>query len=70
MIAIECGVGNESPESRLLLTVHDERVLEVPETDVEPVAALVKKEVEGVASLAVPLEVEVGWGTSWYDAKG
>jgi DNA polymerase I-like protein with 3'-5' exonuclease and polymerase domains len=34
------------------------------------VATLVKKEMEGVASLAVPLEVEVGWGKSWYEAKG
>ncbi len=70
MIAIDCRLRAEHPDSRLLLTVHDELVLEVPEPDVEPVAALVKKEMEGVASLAVPLEVEVGWGKSWYEAKG
>ncbi|HEX3554716.1 MAG TPA: DNA polymerase I [Thermoanaerobaculia bacterium] len=70
MIAIDCRLRAEHPDSRLLLTVHDELVLEVPEPDVEPVAALVKKEMEGVARLAVPLEVEVGWGKSWYDAKG
>ncbi|MFY9820166.1 MAG: DNA polymerase I [Thermoanaerobaculia bacterium] len=70
MIAIDCRLRAELPDSRLLLTVHDELVLEVPEKDAEAVAALVKKEMEGVASLAVPLEVEVGWGTSWYEAKG
>jgi len=69
MIAIDCRLRQEFPDSRLLLTVHDELVLEVPEKDAEAVAALVKKEMEGVASLAVPLEVEVGWGKSWYEAK-
>jgi DNA polymerase-1 len=70
MIAIDRRVRAEFPQSRLLLTVHDELVLEVPEKDAEAVAALVKKEMEGVASLAVPLEVVVGWGKSWYEAKG
>jgi len=70
MIAIDCRLRDEFPDSRLLLTVHDELVLEVPEKDAETVGALVKKEMEGVASLAVPLEVEVGWGKSWYEAKG
>jgi DNA polymerase I len=70
MIAIDRRLREEFPESRLLLTVHDELVLEVPEKDAGTVAALVKKEMEGVASLAVPLEVEVGWGKSWYEAKG
>jgi DNA polymerase-1 len=70
MIAIDCRLRAEFPDSHLLLTVHDELVFEVPEGDVEKVAAMVKKEMEGVASLAVPLEVEVGWGKSWYEAKG
>ncbi|HEX4963902.1 MAG TPA: DNA polymerase I [Thermoanaerobaculia bacterium] len=70
MIAIDCRLRVENPDSRLLLTVHDELVLEVPEKDAEAVAAMVKKEMEGVAALAVPLEVEVGWGRSWYEAKG
>jgi DNA polymerase I len=70
MIAIDCRLRAEFPDSRLLLTVHDELVFEVPEGDAETVAAMVKKEMEGVASLAVPLEVEVGWGKSWYEAKG
>ena len=70
MIAIDCRLRAEFPDSHLLLTVHDELVFEVPEGDIETVAAMVKKEMEGVASLAVPLEVEVGWGKSWYEAKG
>jgi DNA polymerase-1 len=69
MIEIDCRVRGEHPDSRLLLTVHDELVLEVPEGKVEAVAALVREEMEGVAALKVPLVVDVGWGPSWYEAK-
>ena len=69
MIAIDRRLRREHPDSRLLLTVHDELVLEVPEGAAETVAALVKKEMEGVAQLQVPLVVDAGWGPSWYEAK-
>jgi len=59
-----------TPGARLLLTVHDELVLEVPEEQAEAVAQIVKAEMEGVADLKVPLVVDVGWGRSWYEAKG
>ncbi len=69
MIAIDRRLREEHPAARLLLTVHDELVFEVPEGIAEPVAALVKKEMEGVADLKVPLDVDAGWGPSWYEAK-
>jgi DNA polymerase-1 len=69
MIAIDRRLRREHPDARLLLTVHDELVFEVPEAEAEPVAKLVKEEMEGVASLTVPLVVDVGWGGSWYEAK-
>jgi DNA polymerase-1 len=69
MIAIDRRLRQEHPDSRLLLTVHDELVLEVPEGGAEPVAAMVKQEMEGVAQLQVPLVVDAGWGPSWYEAK-
>ncbi len=69
MIAVDCRLRDEHPEARLLLTVHDELVFEVPEAEVETVAAKVKQEMEGVAALAVPLVVDAGWGRSWYEAK-
>ncbi len=69
MIAVDRRLRDEQPGARLLLTVHDELVLEVPEEQAEPVAQLVKAEMEGVADLKVPLVVETGWGTSWYEAK-
>jgi DNA polymerase-1 len=41
----------------------------VPESEAEAVAALVEREMEGVAQLSVPLAVETGWGSNWYEAK-
>ncbi|WP_222440485.1 DNA polymerase I [Siccirubricoccus deserti] len=54
--------------ARMLLQVHDELVFEVPEAEVEPTAALVRQVMEGVATLRVPLAVEVGSGRSWAEA--
>jgi DNA polymerase-1 len=51
--------------ARLLLQVHDELVIEVPETDVAALAARVKATMEGAASLCVPLKVDTGWARTW-----
>lgn len=53
--------------ARLLVQVHDELVLEVPERQAEALAAAVRAAMEGVATLAVPLRVEVGTGPNWRD---
>jgi DNA polymerase-1 len=52
-------------KSRLLLQVHDELVLEVPEAEKEKVSGLVREVMEGVYPLAVPLKVDVATGGSW-----
>ncbi len=70
MIRLDRRLGKERPEAKLLLTVHDELVLEVPEGEVEAVSELAKEEMSGVCELDVPLVVDVGWGASWYEAKG
>ena len=54
----------------MLLTVHDEIVIEVPERAAEKVAGIVKETMETIFPLAVPLAVDTHWGKSWYDAKG
>jgi DNA polymerase-1 len=69
MVAVARRLAAERPAARLLLTVHDELVLEVPAGEAEAAGALVKAEMEGVAELAAPLVVDVGWGESWYQAK-
>ena len=55
--------------ARMILTVHDELLFEVPREEASEVAALVKQHMEGAAQLAVPLTVEVGIGENWKEAK-
>jgi len=54
----------------MLLTVHDEIVIEVAEERVDEVAGIVKETMETIFPLAVPLAVDAHYGRSWYDAKG
>jgi DNA polymerase-1 len=56
-------------EAKLLLQVHDELVVEAPAPEAGAVAELLKREMEGVASLDVPLLADVGVGDNWLDAK-
>jgi DNA polymerase I len=70
MLAVEKYLRQEMPAAHLLLTVHDELVLEAPAEVAEEVGRRVRQEMMQVADLAVPLEVEVGVGPTWYDAKG
>jgi DNA polymerase-1 len=56
-------------QSKLLLQVHDELVLEAPEEELAAVKELVKREMEAVYDLRVPLVAEVGEGLNWRDAK-
>jgi len=65
MLRLARRLADERAGARLLLQVHDELLLEVPQSEVEPTAALVRAAMEGAASLSVPLEVEVGTGHSW-----
>ena len=68
MIEVDRWIRDESPEVRIILQVHDELVLEVPEGDVEAVIDAVKPMMSGVAELAVPLVVEAGSGPNWAEA--
>ena len=69
MIQVDRRLARERPESKLLLTVHDELVLEVPDGEVAAVSELVRHEMEQVEQLDVPLMVDLGHGKTWYDAK-
>jgi len=59
----------EKTEARMLLTVHDEIVFEVPDREAAEVAGIVKETMENIHPLAVPLAVDAHYGKSWYDAK-
>jgi DNA polymerase-1 len=69
MIAVDRRLRSEEAGSRLLLTVHDELVVEAPEARAAAVADLVHREMEGVAELKVPLVAEAAVGPTWFDAK-
>ena len=69
MIRVENALKENYPEAKLLLQVHDELIVECPEGQAEAVAALVSREMEGVAKLKVPLTAKAHFGKSWYDAK-
>ena len=69
MLKVENALSEHFPEAKLLLQVHDELIVECPEAMAEKVAALVSREMEHVASLAVPLTAEAKFGKSWYEAK-
>jgi DNA polymerase-1 len=70
MIRISSAFEQAGMRSKMILQVHDELVFEVPEAERPDAAALVKREMEGVAELRVPLLVTVGAGKNWVDAKG
>jgi DNA polymerase-1 len=57
------------PDARMILTVHDELVFEVPKTRADEFAALVQERMQAAAALNVPLTVDVGIGENWKDAK-
>jgi len=70
MIRIHAALKARNLRTKMLLQVHDELVLEVPEGEQADAGALVKREMEGVVSLRVPLVVTIGAGKNWIDAKG
>lgn len=70
MIRVHHALRRRNLKSRLLLQVHDELLLEIPEEEREIVPSLVKLEMENVHRLNVPLVVEIGLGRNWMDAKG
>ena len=69
MIRVYDALKEHYPEATLLLQVHDELIIECPESIAADVANLISREMEQVASLNVPLIAEAKWGSSWYDAK-
>ena len=68
MIAVERHIEDAKLGSRLIMQVHDELVLEVPEAELTRVLRDLPGLMTGVAKLSVPLVVEVGHGANWDEA--
>jgi DNA polymerase-1 len=69
MIAIHRRLRDEGRGARLVLQVHDELLLEVPEAEIGPVRELVREEMCAAYPLDPPLAVDIGIGDDWSDAK-
>ncbi len=69
MLAIDRTLREKGYAARLVLQVHDELLFEVPEGEIEAVKAIVRKEMEGVYPLSVPLKVNLAQGRNWAEAK-
>jgi DNA polymerase-1 len=65
MVRVWRRLRDEKMESRLILTVHDELIVEAPEAEADRAAKILKEEMEGCVQYAVPLETEVGMGKNW-----
>ncbi|MCL4554156.1 MAG: DNA polymerase, partial [Actinobacteria bacterium] len=69
MIRIDSALRERKLGTAMLLQVHDELVFEAPPEELDEVSRLVKREMEQVRTLEVPLSVDVGIGDNWRDAK-
>ena len=70
LVRLDRRLRGEGLEARIVLQVHDEVLVEAPKSEEAAVEAAVLEELQGAASLAVPLKVSLGWGASWGAAKG
>ncbi len=68
MIRISREMKQQGWQTRMLLQVHDELVFEVPEEELEEVKKYIKKEMEDVYRLSVPIKVAISTGKNWYEA--
>ncbi|WP_414040593.1 DNA polymerase I [Acidithiobacillus sp. M4-SHS-6] len=70
MIAVDAWLQEDPARGRMILQVHDELILVVPENGLEIARVALKERMEGVADLAVPLRVGMGVGPHWDAAHG
>jgi DNA polymerase-1 len=68
MIRVDKRLREENLESRLLLQIHDELLIEAASGEIEQVEAILREEMSGAMELSVPLSVSVGRGRNWHEA--
>jgi DNA polymerase-1 len=69
-VRLEAALEAAGMDSRLILQVHDEVLLDVPPAEHDAATDVVVEAMRGAAELNVPLEVNLAFGPSWADAKG
>jgi DNA polymerase-1 len=70
LVNVDQALSNGNFASRIVLQVHDEIIVEVPESEHDEVGDMVVGLMRSAVELDVPLEVNVAWGSTWADAKG
>ena len=68
MIQLSLSIKKLNLKSKMILQVHDELVFECPIEEKKVMESIVRKEMEGVCKLLVPLVVDIGWGKNWNEA--
>ena len=68
MINIHKKLTTEHWKSKMLLQVHDELVFDVHNSELDSIQPMIKHEMENAFKMAVPLDVEIGWGKNWLEA--
>ena len=69
MVKVHARLKSENLQSRLVLQIHDELIVDACNDEVEKVRDILKSEMENAFSLSVPLRVDINAGRTWYDAK-
>ena len=69
MVKVYARLKSEGLKSKLILQVHDELIIESPDSEKSYVADLLKEEMESAVDLNVKLTVDAKWGKSWYETK-
>ncbi|MDQ4095308.1 MAG: DNA polymerase I, partial [Actinomycetota bacterium] len=69
MINVDAALEQEGLVSKMILTVHDELVFEVPDEELDAASELVRREMTSVAEMKVPLDVDLSSGRTWAEAK-
>lgn len=69
MINVDKRISKENLKSRLILQVHDELIIESPESEAEYAAKIIKEEMEKAVDFNVPLIADASLGKTWFEAK-
>lgn len=70
MVRVHGRLKTELPDSKLILQVHDELIVECPAGDAEKAAQILEQEMSSALECSVPMPAEANSGRSWHDAKG
>ena len=69
MIRVHDRLAEEGLQSKLILQVHDELLIETPKEELTQVEQILTEEMQGAAQMSVTLEIDMHTGNNWYEAK-